>query len=168
MWTSSLVKSNSDNIQCVPPCLSILLPTVLNGSRITLSDLDPQQVDIRVTGHFQSCFPSRRPVRRPVFPFKVGVMKDYNLKLRNLRDSGWSWERRCIKEKSKDKMYMSVGVMKDYKLKLWKLRASHIIYCERHSPELNNYLLKRYSAYGIIYESIKRERYLLKLFFMKR
>jgi hypothetical protein len=35
--------------------------------RITLSDLDPQQVASRATGHFQPCFPTRRPVTRPVF-----------------------------------------------------------------------------------------------------
>jgi hypothetical protein len=38
--------------------------------RITLSDLDPQQVDIRETGHFQPCFPASRSVRRPVFTSK--------------------------------------------------------------------------------------------------
>ncbi len=38
--------------------------------RITLSDLDPQQVARRVTGHFQPCFPVNRPVNRPVFPSK--------------------------------------------------------------------------------------------------
>ncbi len=39
--------------------------------RITLSDLDPQQVAGRVIGHFQSCFPSIRSVYSPVFAFKV-------------------------------------------------------------------------------------------------
>ena len=39
--------------------------------RITLSDLDPQQVAIRETGHFQPCFPDSSPVSRPVFPSKV-------------------------------------------------------------------------------------------------
>ncbi len=36
-----------------------------------MSDLDPQQVSSRATGHFQSCFPPRRPVSRPVFAFKA-------------------------------------------------------------------------------------------------
>ena len=36
--------------------------------RITLSDLDPQQVDIRETGHFQTCFPGNRSVSRSDFP----------------------------------------------------------------------------------------------------
>ncbi len=35
--------------------------------RITLSDLDPQQVSRRATGHFHPCFPVNRPVRRSVF-----------------------------------------------------------------------------------------------------
>jgi hypothetical protein len=39
---------------------------------MTLSDLDPQLVTNRETGYFQSCFPPRRPVRRPVFPSKEG------------------------------------------------------------------------------------------------
>jgi hypothetical protein len=39
--------------------------------RITLSDLDPQQVIIRETGHFQPCFPPSRPVNSPVFTSKI-------------------------------------------------------------------------------------------------
>ncbi len=35
--------------------------------RITLSDLDPQQVDRRGKRHFQPCFPPSRSVNRPVF-----------------------------------------------------------------------------------------------------
>ena len=35
-----------------------------------MSNLDPQQVATRETGHFQSCFPDVSRVRRPVFPFK--------------------------------------------------------------------------------------------------
>jgi hypothetical protein len=44
--------------------------------RITLSDLDPQQVVSRATGHFQPCFPASRPVSRPVFASKTGRPKD--------------------------------------------------------------------------------------------
>jgi hypothetical protein len=39
-----------------------------------LSDLDPQQVASRATGHFQPCFPARRPVSRPVFASKSKTM----------------------------------------------------------------------------------------------
>ncbi len=39
--------------------------------RITLSDLDQQQVVSRSTGHFQPCFPPRRTVSSPVFPSKL-------------------------------------------------------------------------------------------------
>ncbi len=35
-----------------------------------MSDLDPQQVASRATGHFHPCFPANRPVSRPVFPSK--------------------------------------------------------------------------------------------------
>jgi hypothetical protein len=35
-----------------------------------LSDLDPQQVASRATGHFQPCFPASRTVNRPVFASK--------------------------------------------------------------------------------------------------
>ena len=36
-----------------------------------MSDLDPQKVASRVTGHFQPLFPATRPVNRPVFASKV-------------------------------------------------------------------------------------------------
>ncbi len=37
-----------------------------------MSDLDPQQVPSRATGHFQPCFPTSRPVSRSVFVSKLG------------------------------------------------------------------------------------------------
>ena len=43
--------------------------------RITLSDLDPQQVAIRTTGQFHPCFPASRPVSRSVFPSNLGKTK---------------------------------------------------------------------------------------------
>jgi hypothetical protein len=46
--------------------------------RTTLSDLDPQEVTSRVTGHFQSCFPDSRPVSRPVFPAKLSRISILN------------------------------------------------------------------------------------------
>ncbi len=36
-----------------------------------MSDLDPQQVARRATGHFQPCFPSSRSVNKTVFASKV-------------------------------------------------------------------------------------------------
>ena len=36
-----------------------------------MSDLDPQQVASRATGHFQPCFLASRPVSRPVFASKL-------------------------------------------------------------------------------------------------
>ncbi len=43
----------------------------VSSIRITLSDLDLQQVASRATGHFQPCFPASRPVNRPVFASTV-------------------------------------------------------------------------------------------------
>ncbi len=50
-----------------------------------MSDLDPQQVASRVTGHFQTCFPPRSPVMRPVFPSKVVDEETYETQY-GLRD----------------------------------------------------------------------------------
>ncbi len=41
-----------------------------------MSDLDPQQVISRATGHFQPCFPASRPVNRPVFASKTQTNAD--------------------------------------------------------------------------------------------
>ncbi len=41
--------------------------------RITLSDLDPQQVARRSTGHFHPCFRARRSVSSPVFASKFST-----------------------------------------------------------------------------------------------
>ncbi len=38
---------------------------------VNYSHLDPQLVVSRETGHFQTCFPSTRPVNRSVFEYEV-------------------------------------------------------------------------------------------------
>jgi hypothetical protein len=45
-------------------------PPKFESIRITLSDLDPEQVCDRATGHFQPCIPVNSPVNRPVFASK--------------------------------------------------------------------------------------------------
>ncbi len=55
---------------------------------------------------------------------RVGVMKDYKLKLRKLRVSHTLGFKCVYYESIKRKR---VGVMKDYKLKLRKLRVSHTL-----------------------------------------
>jgi hypothetical protein len=68
-----------------------------------LSDLDPQQVTNRVTGHFQSCFPVIRSVTRPVFESKNptndspktkvdGIIKQKNVNQGKSGNLCYSWE----------------------------------------------------------------------------
>jgi hypothetical protein len=75
--------------------------------RITLSDLDLQQVASRATGHFQPCYPASRPVSRPVFtskllwdlePIRVSCMLGWYAVLQSWRGCfrPWPWAYRCL------------------------------------------------------------------------
>ena len=52
-----------------------------------MSDLEPQQVARRATGHFQPCFPANRPVDRPVFPSKlIGGLEHLKIETRLINE----------------------------------------------------------------------------------